>query len=669
MPKNTVRMLLFVFLCCYLPHFFSSPWWLSTIVVSAILYGFLSIYYPLPRLTTLTKLILIIAGLSLVFFHYHTAVSSGLYIGLLLMFIAFKTLEIQSIRDLRILALCNFYVILSSLLIFQTLWIFPYVIMTTLFNFTLMLKLTTQSVNARTGKNLFKHFILTLPISLFLFYVFPRLTHPLWHVPSLSQTTIGFSEEMNFHDISQKFEDDGIAMRVILKPNFKATLYWRGLVLSEYNGFTWKKGLETSSSFKTLEAIPAGAPVHYEILLEPHQKRWLFYQDNPAASNPVLLYDPSLGLIQQNGSAIFQPFDYSIIEKPTEFQKLTSAEYQQNTQLPPFGNPKLRAWAKRQYALANSSPAQMIQMIGTHIHQQGYWYSLDSGDPGLSANLMDKFWFDTKRGYCEYYASAVTFILRSVGVPARIVIGYHGGFWNPIAQFLTVQQNEAHAWLEYWQDETGWQRFDPVSEISPTQIDPSIQRKQQTDSNLDDYLKDWALSGKPLPWAVRAMYTLDSLRFFSERWLLFYNQDTQHELLQKLGLSIWNEEALLDCFIAVILSLLLIISVIYLRSRHKKEPLLVEYHKLQQEMRRFGIQTDPPATVSHQLQALAVKVPSLKDLIGVYAQLYEHIRLQQRNNTKEQQRFIQKLFKKLRMELGRVPELSLSAKKQEIEAK
>ncbi len=110
------------------------------------------------------------------------------------------------------------------------------------------------------------------------------------------------------------------------------------------------------------------------------------------------------------------------------------------TQLPSNINPRLNAWAKNQFANSQQNIQAFIIFLQDYIHQQPFWYTLTP--PALDStnrNQMDSFWFDTKKGYCEYYASAVTYILRAAGIPARVVIGYHGGEWNPITHAITIQ--------------------------------------------------------------------------------------------------------------------------------------------------------------------------------------------------------------------------------------
>ncbi len=652
MTKNIISSVLLVMLFCYIPHLFSNPWWLSSIIMGIIVYRLISNHYAHPLPNGWVRFFLIIFCLFLLFWHYRLVQSSAFYIGFLLLFAALKSLEAHTNRDFRVLILCNIYVILTSLLLHQELWIFLYVILAAFASLAVMVKLAAPEMTFKpNGRRLIKHFFLAVPLSLLLFYLFPRLSHPLWRVPALSQTKTGFNEEMAITNLSEIFDNDSTAMRVVFNRKFLPTLYWRGLVLSAYNGLSWKPEPYDEHSFTPLPAIAVGASASYEVLLEPHQKKWLFYQDNPVASQPNLFFSSSAGLMPQDKSPIYQRFNYAIIDQPAVYRPLTKASFQQNTYLPPHGNPKLREWAKLQFKIVHGNVQALIDTIARHIHQQPYWYSLITDMPGIKVNLMDSFWFETKRGYCEYYTGAVAIILRAVGIPARVIIGYHGGKWNPVAQYLTVQQNDAHAWLEYWLDGVGWRRFDPVSFIAPERIDPTIHQKQ-ADDNQQGWFNHWNQSGANLSWIMRTAFMLESIRFFWERWLLFYNQDTQRALLQKIGFDQWDDVNLLQAFVATIVFILAIAGIGYvIRQYRERDPLVVEYHRLQQVMRRLHVQTQPPATFAKQLHDLAASQPRLMPWLYECMEQYERIRLQHVDSTFAHRKAILQLVRSLRARL------------------
>src|SRR4030095_5204304 len=92
------------------------------------------------------------------------------------------------------------------------------------------------------------------------------------------------------------------------------------------------------------------------------------------------------------------------------------------------------------------------------------------GPPLLGANPVDGFLFDTRRGFCEHYASAFVVLLRAAGIPARVVTGYQGGTMNPRGGYMIVRQSDAHAWAEALVDGQ-WQRFDPTPAVSPSRIE------------------------------------------------------------------------------------------------------------------------------------------------------------------------------------------------------
>ena len=158
--------------------------------------------------------------------------------------------------------------------------------------------------------------------------------------------------------------------------------------------------------------------------------------------------------MRQNNQPITQTFIYSLQVQPAPYHALTPIEYAADTQLPTNINPRLSAWSQQQFSNAQHDVKTFINFLRSYIHQS-FWYTLKP--PSLSStNKMDSFWFDTQKGFCEHYASAMAFILRAAGIPARVIIGYRGGQLNPISQVVTIRQNDAHAWIEYWQQGIGW---------------------------------------------------------------------------------------------------------------------------------------------------------------------------------------------------------------------
>jgi transglutaminase-like putative cysteine protease len=650
---SNTRYALFVLFICYLPHFATGPWWLFIFIFAAIGYRIIADYFGYLGLNKWIRFSLVVLCLFLLKVQYGSIVSSGFFIGFLLTFIGLKCVEVRNLKDLNVLVICNFYLILSALIVVQKLWIIAYLFIAILANLSLMLKLNATEASLRQiGGKSAKQLLIAIPLSIILFYIFPRITDPLWEVPSATQNHIEFNEQMNQGSIGDLFSDDSTAFRVTFKNKPILKGYWRGLVLGFYNGTVWSPTWYNETYFSTLAALSAHGEADYEIILEPHQKKWLFYAGYPAASRPNLLFSPNYGLL--NAKIITQRFAYSLSIQSIPYEKLSPREKTQNIELPKDANPRLKSWAKEQFTAMHKDPKDFIAFLRDYIRHQPFWYTLTPPPINSDNYQMDFFWFDTQKGFCEHYASAVTIILRAAGIPARVVVGYHGGSWNPLAQYLTIQQNDAHAWLEYWQEGTGWQLLDPTTFIAPERIDQKIKDAQTYRLTRTNYSSDFSTS-----WFQNSKFIFDSAHFFAERWLLFYNQNVQRDLLQKLGLGPWNLILLVTLTAISLILFIILVSLYYqwIRKR-RQDPLLIEYHLLQKEFRRFNVPTPPSATLNEQCMDLINNVPSLKQTIDLFLCDYEQLRLKHlEQDTKEDKNNLLSLFKKLRKKINQIKSL------------
>jgi transglutaminase-like putative cysteine protease len=454
---------------------------------------------------------------------------------------------------------------------------------------------------------------------------------------------------MNPGSIADLFSDDSTAMRVTFKNKPIINGYWRGLILNYYNGTIWRPVWYRLDNIRFLPDLALNTSGDYEVLLEPHQKKWLFYLDSPVASHPNLLFSPDYGLVTENKEPITQRFAYALTVQATPYATLSPQEQAQNTQLPKNTNPQLTTWAHEHYAQQQQDPKAFIAFLKNYINQNPFWYTLTPPPLGSSKNQMDIFWFETQKGFCEHYASAVTVILRSVGIPARVLVGYQGGEWNPLGHYLNIKHNNAHAWLEYWQEGVGWQSFDPTSFIAEERIEQRIKDRLTNQLNQSNFLDNLGLS-----WFSRTQLAFESARFFTERWLLFYNQETQRNLLEKLGLAQWDSSQLLQAAIGALL-LFILVTAVYYQWIHQRnqDPLLREYHLLQREFRRFNVWISPSSTLKKQCDSLIQKAPKLTATLTLFLYHYEQLRLHPQNpsHAKQNKQETIRLFKSLRNKL------------------
>ncbi|MEM1202488.1 MAG: DUF3488 and transglutaminase-like domain-containing protein [Acidobacteriota bacterium] len=151
--------------------------------------------------------------------------------------------------------------------------------------------------------------------------------------------------------------------------------------------------------------------------------------------------------------------------------------------------------------------AERIDRLLRHLLEE-YAYTLDF--TGRDAEVpLEEFLFDYKSGHCEYFASAMVLMLRSQGIPARFVAGFLGAERNPIEGYLVVRQQNAHAWVEAWTQDRGWQVYDPTPpEGRPTPATQDLRLLLQQ-------MYDWAA-------------------FRWDRYILTYGEEDQRSFFRRL---------------------------------------------------------------------------------------------------------------------------------------
>ena len=331
----------------------------------------------------------------------------------------------------------------------------------------------------------FKMLVQGIPLAALLFVLFPRISGPMWGVPADHAANSGLSDRMAPGVISELSLSDTVAFRV----DFEGTvpppwlLYWRGPVLATFDGREWTLGAQRPSGVFTQ---PVGRSVNYTVTLEPHWKPWLFALDLPD-SLPQVDAETRGGGGQAEADAfltrdqqllarlpVTQPLRYRQASNlrdsyPGSSGREHDLEVAESLQLPPEkarSNPRALAFA-RELRANHTDDARYIRAVLNHFHNEAYFYTL--APPLLGANPVDGFLFDTRRGFCEHYASAFVMLLRAAGIPARVVTGYQGGTINPNGGYMIVRQSDAHAWAEAYLDGQ-WRRYDPTAAVAPSRI-------------------------------------------------------------------------------------------------------------------------------------------------------------------------------------------------------
>ena len=533
--RPALAWLLLAQLLLIAPHLRRLPLWLALVWLLCALWR-VQVFrglWPLPGRSI--KLLLIAGGLAGIRLSYGGWVGLEPTVALLITGFSFKLVEASSRRDAYLLLFLGYFVALTEFLFEQDMGTALYLLLPVLLLTCALVALQEQEALRVSARPLRKAMALTvqaLPLMLLLFLVFPRLA-PLWQVPlpGAGPARTGLSEQMEPGSIGQLAQSDALAFRAqfhgAVPP--RATLYWRALVLDSFDGRVWRAG-PGSQRPMARQPAPGGAALEYEIYMEPTQRRWLYALERPVAidARTELTEDYRL----QARSPVFDRFFYRARVHPQA--PLTDALSDQRQRfyraLPAQGNARARTLAQQLRAQTTSTRA-FVERVLREFREQPFVYTLRP--PPLAEQDIDAFLFETRSGFCEHYAGAFTFLMRAAGVPARVVTGYQGGEINSQNGSVAVRQFDAHAWVEVWLEDSGWQRVDPTAAVAPERIERDLESALAP----GEFLAQAPFSAqryRRFDWLNSLRLRLDELNYAWTRWVLNYRDDTQSDVLQRL---------------------------------------------------------------------------------------------------------------------------------------
>ena len=528
--------------------------------------------------------------------------------ALLAIMAALKLLETRKRRDQFVLLFISVFLVMSSLLREQYLWSLPYMIVAMTVIMTAWLRMAagdaeTPRQSFSTGGRLLLY---AAPLAIAMWIFFPRIATPFWAVPiDTSRATSGLSDSMSPGDITSLSMSNEVAFRVSFEnaPPPPRDRYWRGLVLTRFNGRTWT-GREPSISGTAIRQIEvAGDPVRYQVTLEPTRQQWVFALDIPLDWS---LSQTFMGPQQQlaRSMPIDQRVAYDVVSY-TDYRvqaDLSEPFKSWYTRLPENSNPRTAELA-RMLRATSGSDAVFIDAILAMFNDDEYFYTLEP--PPLGSNPVDRFLFETRRGFCEHYASAFSVLMRSAGIPTRIVLGYHGGEVNPLGGHLIVRQSDAHAWTEVWLEGVGWRRVDPTAAVAPDRIDYGA-----SDAAFEGLGAAWGLAA-PSALMHRLSLTVDALNAKWNDWILGYGPDTQSQFLKWLGMQDPNWRKMMLTLVATVAGLVMLISLhLTLRYRAPRKDQAARLYR--RFVNKTGLQTpvgETPLRFAERAQA-AGQIPA-----------------------------------------------------------
>jgi protein-glutamine gamma-glutamyltransferase len=392
-----------------------------------------------------------------------------------------------------------------------------------------------------------------IPIAALLFVIFPRLAGPLWGSPTESGARSGLSDSMRPGSISELSLSDAVAFRVDFNgsPPPPALRYWRGPVLSRFDGREWRAvykllpGRFVSRQVRSIE---------YTVTLEPHGKVWLFALEHPSALPRSPTSDP---LAPTGNEIAYLTYDQQLVAKAAVAQAIrytqrsslrdsypgTDDNPRESLQLP-LNNPRTLAFAKEMREGFDSDRAY-VKAVLNWFHNEPFVYTL--APPLIDRDPVDGFLFDSRRGFCEHYAGAFTVLLRAAGIPARVVTGYQGGEMNPDGDYMIVRQSDAHAWTEALLDGQ-WQRFDPTAAVAPSRIERGLGAALPAGERVPYFAR------LEMTWIKSLRLRWDAVNYQWQRGVVGFNIERQRDLLREFGFEgvrPWQIVAVFACAVFI----------------------------------------------------------------------------------------------------------------------
>ena len=385
-------------------------------------------------------------------------------------------------------------------------------------------------------------FVLALP----LFLIAPRSgAAALTRSGGALTNFTGFSESVTLGEIGDLKRDNAVVMRVRVEGTQPPGGFrWRGVALDEFTGRGWKKSVEIRRSEKKLDGpslfqIGSAEALHrlttQTIFLEPIESPVLFAATRPVALQgdfPYVLVDAGWSaktrthefsrIIYKALSDMTEP-DVALLRSDVRPYPVTLQRYLQR---PDSLDPRIEARANAMIANAHARNRYDEAKAIESALQKDYGYSLQMRASG--PDPLSDFLFNVKTGHCEYFSTAMAVMLRTRGIPARVVNGFLPGEYNEAAAAYTVRQSDAHSWVEVYFPETqAWVTFDPT---------PSDGRLEPVRSGLTGQLGKYA----------------EALELIWFQYVVGYDKQEQRSLATSLQNKLFNYRRSLASLVATV---------------------------------------------------------------------------------------------------------------------
>jgi hypothetical protein len=583
-------------------------------------------------------LLMLVAVLALLMIVYSQGfgLSREISVTILITMTVLKLLETYAMRDALLVVMLCYFVTMTRFLYSQDLLLIFYLIgsafVTTHALSILNFEKTPHWFDRKQIKSTASSLTLAIPFAVLFFLVFPRLGSPIWGSPDIfGEGKTGISDSMSPGSIVELFMDDSPAFRVTFKTGQKPDnnqLYWRGPVLWNFDGRTWTRKQHRSLRSNIRQYQPADV-IEYQVELENTGQNYMFGLDYviEAPENSFLLPDSMLYSPTKINQLKY--YDLQSLMLDRFYQRISSFDRALLLEFPEQQNLKtlnmMQTWRNE-----GNDDFQIINRALQWFNQEAFYYSYSP--PALEGEVIDAFLFDSRRGFCEHYASSFVIMMRMAGIPSRVVTGYQGGVDN--GDYLLVKQSDAHAWAEVYIEAEGdsneqpgyWLRVDPTSMVAPERVEQGARQIMDTKRNLFDF-----------EWLKNFRESTDKYRYQWNQWVRDFNVSKQQALFRAIGIEHRDGKSLALMMVGILfITALLSLIPLWLIKRKR-------YHSLQKLYLQFAqlSKKSPDLYATHQqgiepfADQLIARHPQTKNLVEHFVAAYLQARYSQQKLDKK----------------------------------
>lgn len=623
-----------------LPFTTSLPPWLIVVVILAAGWRLRVLSGKATQPNSLIKAALLLIGIAAIFLNGLRLPSLEAMSALLLLGFAFKAVEAVKRRDALVVIFTGYFLVALNFLYSQT-------IITGLYGTLSLIVLTGALVGVQQTVEEFtpsqqvrfnfwvagQILLQCLPLMVLIFVFAPRF-QPFWTLPMpMEQNTRGISDRMAPGDIEKLSQSDDLAFRVSFQGERPAQskLYWQGLVLNYFDGHEWRQfaneqaaeelqwSIKQDYAYDPLNLKAQGPRYEYEAVYEQSGQPWLFTLSPTTEVQGDVLRAADYRVMAKQ--PLQSPLLIRAVSRPESIRDLTLSPKLRDLalQLPKQGDMRSRELAQRLYAEAGDEYAY-IQTVMNRFREQQFFYTLHPPLLG-EKDTIDGFLFDSQRGFCSHYAGSFVFLMRAVGIPARVVIGYQGGEWNEQGQYLAVHQFDAHAWTEVWLAGQGWVRFDPTSMVAPERTEQNLEAALKKEGT---FLEHSVFSSRKFAWLNSIRKQLDSMQYGWQRWVLSYDSETQTQFLSKILGELSFTKIVL--FVLALFGCLVMVWMVWLGLTRKTNPEALEhrlYRRFTERLGKQGCERRLDQTPHDYAQLAAQALPQQSEQIWAFTHTYQ----------------------------------------------